>query len=218
MKTSSDWLTQSWAAADTHAQRLLARPASGPSDGLVILPARQRRRTASGRLLAAILAHTGHVPATVVCAPTIVAGQRRALAERLPHATLTVVDWCHPAPGAPAEVTILEPRHLRRASATIGGYQAQTIAILAGDAKWDHRDLSALTAVMDGARNPLIVVEEWADHAAIAAAAARIAQVPQPAARNAVIRWLDGGQRPVQSARTRDMARGVLELCRPLAA
>lgn len=218
MKTSSEWLTQSWAAADTHAQRLLGRPC-GPTGGLLILPARQRRRAASGRLLAAILARTGHVPATVVCESTLIAGQRRALTERLGHTSLTLVDWCHPAPAAPADVTILQPRQLHRSQATIGGYQPRAIAILAGAARWDERDLDALAALMAGSPNPLIIVEEWADEAVIAAAVARIAEVPHPDARHALARWLNAGhQHQRHSARPGHMARGVLDLCGPLAA
>jgi len=217
MKTSSDWLSEAWSAADMHAQRLLTRLAGGPTGSLLILPVRQRRRTASGRLLAAILAGIEHAPATVVCEPTIIPGLRRALDERLATARPSIVDWCHPAPAAPADLTILEPGQLRRSQATIGGYHARAIAVLTGDATWSERDLSALAAVMDAAPNPLIVVEEWADPEVIATAVARIARVTPNVARDAVTSWREhriehGG---LHTARTGDMARDVLSRCAP---
>lgn len=214
MKSTSEWLTESWSAADTHAQRLIARIASTPTGGLLVLPASQRRRTASGRLLPSILAGTEYTPAAVVCEPTLIPGLRRAFEERLAPSSVSVVEWCHPPAAAPADVTILQPRQLVRSQAAIGGYQAATIAVLSGDARWSERDLAALAEVMQAAPSPLIVVQEWADPALIATAVARIARVAPSIAQHAVASWSErrGGHQTVRAA---DVARGLLALCAP---
>jgi hypothetical protein len=76
---------------------------------------------------------------------------------------------------------------------------------------------------MDAARNPLIVVEEWADPAVIATAAAHVAAIPLPDARRAVEGWLTAraNRRAVHNGAWSDPALGLLEACAqtaPLAA
>jgi hypothetical protein len=215
MHSSNDWLKATWATADRHAHRLACLLA-GQAGGLVVLPGRQRRLPDSGFVIASLLQRTTKVPALVLgAAPTLVEARRRAIAERLPKASIAVLDWCHPAPAAPVEVTMLGGQCLARAQATISGYEAATIAVLSGVTSWHERDLTALRAVMDAAPNPLIVVEEWADPGVIAAAAARVAGIPLPDAQSAVQRWLAAcsRRRATHTGPWSDPALGLLQAC-----
>jgi len=222
MHSSNDWLNATWAAADRHAHRLACLLAEH-AGGLIVLPGRQRRLPDSGFVIASLLQRTTRLPALILGDPALLEARRRALTERLPDASITVLDWCHPAPATPADVTMLGGQRLARAQATISGYQPSTIAVLSGIASWEERDLAALRAVMAAAANPLIVVEEWADPAVIAAAAARVAAIPLPDAQRAVNGWLAGcaSRRATRTGAWSDPALGLLQACSqttPLAA
>ena len=214
MHSSNDWLKATWAAAHRHAHRL-AYLLAGQAGGLIVLPGRQRRLPDSGFVIASLLQRTTRLPALVLGDPTLLEARRRALTERLPQASLTVLDWCHPAPAAPADVTMLGGQRLARAQATLSGYEPATIAVLSGIATWDERDLVALRAVMAAATNPLIVVEEWADPAVIAAAAARVTAIPLPDAQRTVNGWLAGcsRRRATHTGAWSDPSLGLLEAC-----
>lgn len=210
--THTTWLREAWSAADRLAHRLVWRLAA--TSGLVIIPRRQQRRTDSGFMLASILHRDQRRPAILVCDPQLLDAQHTALRERLAGEHVAVIDWCHPAPMQPAEITIITPAVLHRQHAALSGYRPQVIAIL-GARNWPAGDLAALRALMGAADTPLLIVEEWADPAIIAAAVGRIARVTHTVAEQALASWREDHGHSNAAGRPGDMARGVLARCSP---
>jgi hypothetical protein len=211
----TNWLAEAWAAADRLAHTLTWR--SSASSGLVIIPRRQEKRTANGFMLASILNRAGRFPAIVVCAGQHLDTQQQAIRQRLPHAQLAVIDWCHPATLTPADITLITPQVLHRQQAALSGYQAAVIALIGADDPWQERSLRAVRTLMHSSPSPLLVVEEWADPEVIATAVGRIARVTSSVAKHAVTSWREerircGGLHTVRSG---DMARAVLARCTP---
>lgn len=211
----TNWLAGAWVAADRLAHTLTWRSSAG--SGLVIIPRRQEKRTANGFMLASILNRAGRSPAIVVCAGDQLDAQQQAIRQRLPHAQLAVIDWCHPATLTPANITLITPQVLHRQQAALSGYQAAVIAVIGAKERWQERYLRAVRTLMHSGPAPLLVVEEWADPEVIATAVGRIARVTPSVANQAVTSWREerircGGLHTVRSG---DMARGVLARCTP---
>jgi len=214
------WVREAWRRADRQAASV-SRALRDQDGGLVILPGGRRRCRDSSFVIASLLARTSRTPAVLVGGGPLTGWRRTTLRERLPDATSAVVDWCHPAPAEPRDLTLLNVDSLGRACSTLASYQPRTIAILAGLAQWPRRDTKALECLIGSVPDPLLVVEEWADPQVIALAVARTAGVTVEEAHRTVKRWLeqrDPWRRPTRRLRPRlpwqrDPSLGVLALC-----
>jgi hypothetical protein len=152
--------------------------------------------------LASLLYGTLRFPAIVLVCDDLVDSARRAIAETVPHASIQVIDWCHPAPAEPADITLLGESQLPRTAGTIAGYDAATIAIFTGiRATPQARYHQAIRWLLHAANDPLIVLEEWTHPDIIAAAVARLAGIAEHDAQVRVNRWLDQTFDPAATAR-----------------
>jgi hypothetical protein len=143
-------------------------------------------------MLACLLKRTAAFPAIVVSSDDLVGFHREMLAEGLPEASIAVVDWCHPTPPHPAQITLLREGDLPRAAAALSGYRPATIAYFGRvEAHPDGRRHRAFRSLLDAAEDPLIVVEEWAEHDILVAALARAAGLSDQDAHGHVRWWLD---------------------------
>ena len=192
MKAKSiEWLTGAWADASGLADSISHALAEDPNRA-VVLPNRQLVGAPSVMTLARLLREERRFPAIVVACAELIEFDRAALAEVLPHASIEVIDWCHPAPPEPADITLLCEGQLPRAAGTLAGYDAATVAIFTGIAATANaRHHQALRQLLHTARNPLIVLEEWTHPDILTLAVARQAGITDAAAQPLVDRWLE---------------------------
>lgn len=218
MNTSSiSWLRAAWVVA-SHQAELISRALTEKPGRLVVLPTRELTGAPSVTMLASLLKQaTAAFPAIVVSSADLVEFHRGVLAEGLPDVSIAVVDWCHPTPPDPAQITLLRDSDLPRACATLAGYAPATIAYFGRvEAHPDERRHRAFRSLLDAAEDPMIVVEEWAEHDILVAALGRAAGLSDQDAHGRVRFWLDWHLPHATSGFTRastDQLLAVRDLC-----
>lgn len=220
MKTinPSDLLTPAWAAGELVSQTVVQALAENP-DRPVVLPSRAITGAPSAFTLACLLARTQAFPAIVICDRDLIAFHRSTLVEGLPDASVTVVDWCHPTPAEPAQITLLAEIELPRGAATLAGHNAATIAYFGRVEREPHqRRERAFRSLLDATPDPtVIVLEEWTHSEILTAAVARLAGLSDQDARRTVKLGLQAqpatpASRPTQARKSRLFAvRGLLD-------
>lgn len=193
MTTSSiSWLRAAWAVA-SHQAELISHALTEKPGRLVVLPTRELTGAPSVTMLASLLKQAAAAfPAIVVTSEDLVEFHRAMLTEGLPEAVIAVVDWCHPTPPNPAQITLLRDSDLPRAAATLAGYRPATIAYFGRiEAHPDERRHRAFRSLLDAAHDPLILVEEWAEHGILVAALGRAAGLSEREAHGRLRLWLD---------------------------
>jgi hypothetical protein len=211
-----DWLRAAWAAgsrcADLISDALTEKPGRG-----VVLPNRHLTGAPSIVILACVLKRptVAAFPAIIVSSDALVEFHRAMLTEALPDAGVAVVDWCHPAPSDPAQVTLIGESQLARSAATLVGYEASTIAVFGDIDAPDEKSQRALRSLLH-ARDALVLVEEWTFNQVLADVLERSGTPTNQDALTTAARWLDGLLDPNVGAATRtltDQLLAVRDLC-----
>jgi hypothetical protein len=208
-------LTEAWRAGLMHAENI-AQALDEQPHRAVVLPNRHIAGAPSTITLACILQRTRRYPAIVIGCGKLIDLHRRTLAEGLPNASIAVVDWCHPTPAEPAEITLLCESQLPRTAATLAGYHPEAIAYFGAiDRSLGERRQRAFRSLLDAAPDPMIVLEEWTHPAILAVAVARLTGSDEHAAGLAVTRWLDQHTTPAAQQRcaSTDALLAVRDLC-----
>ncbi len=167
--------------------------------------------------LASLLYGTLRFPAIIVVSGDMVDFAQRALAEAAPHASIQLIDWCHPAPADPADITLLSESQLPRTAATLAGYDAATIAIFTGiTATHEVRHCQAIRSLLHATNDPLIVLEEWTHPDVLATAVARLTGITEHDAQVRVNRWLKRTFDPATATRSPHASTSALLAVRDL--
>jgi hypothetical protein len=207
---STEWLTRARDDARVHAEIIRQALAEDPHR-TVVLPNRQLVGAPSVMTLAALLQRTRTFPAIVVVCPELIEFDRVALSEATPAATIQVIDWCHPAPAEPADITLLSETQLPRSAGTLAGYDAATVAIFTGiTAAPNERHHQAIRSLLHAASDPLIVMEEWTHPDILATAVARLTGTGEQDAGRHVDGWLEQPHSPVAGGAPRPCPAGLL--------
>lgn len=211
--TSTEWLQRARADARVQAETI-DQALAGQTGRALVMANRQLVGAPSVMTLASLLQRTRKFPAIVVVCGDLIEFDRVALSEAMPDASIQVIDWCHPAPAEPADITILCETQFPRSVGTLAGYDAATVAIFTGitatTAAPNERLHQAIRSLLHAASDPLLVLEEWTHPDVLAIAVARLTGISDQDAGRHVDSWLEQPHAPVGSRAPRPCPAGLL--------